>query len=204
MSVRVKICGLTSLEDALGAMNAGADALGFMFYEGSPRHLTLAQAREILVHLPPFVTRVGVFVNPSAAQVREAIACGLDALQFHGEEPSEFCRQFGRRWLKAFRVRDAASLELCRPYAGMPWLLDSYVPGQRGGTGATFNWEIAAQAARENPQIILAGGLTPDNIAAALKQVRPYAVDASSGVESAPSKKEPEKVCAFIRAAKHA
>lgn len=204
MTVRVKICGITNLEDARIAIACGADALGFMFYEPSPRHLTFAQAAEIIRQLPPFVSHVGVLVNPSAITVHEALQCGINHLQFHGEESLAFCTQFGVPTLKAFRIKDAASLAVCRTYPGLTWLLDSYVPGHRGGTGATFNWELARLARELNPYILLAGGLTPENIATAVTQVCPYGVDVSSGVESAPGKKDPAKMRAFIQAAKSA
>lgn len=202
MSVRVKICGITSVADARAALEAGADALGFVFYEASPRHVTLETAREIIAALPPFAARVGVFVNPAEDLVRQALACGLDTLQFHGEEPPEFCGRFGIRAIKGFRLQDDVALLTCMDYKGFPWLLDSFVPGQPGGTGAVFNWELAVKAKKSNPTIILAGGLTPANVAEAVRKVRPYAVDVSSGVESAPGKKDLAKLRAFIAAAK--
>jgi len=204
MSVRVKICGLTNAIDAQAAVAAGADALGFMFYEPSPRHLRIDQALSVIQTLPPLVVRVGVFVNPSADYVREAIACGLDVLQFHGEESLQFCRSFGLRAIKAFRIRDAASLSSCTAYSSMAWLLDGYVPGIPGGTGAKFNWDLAVTARQTNPNVILAGGLTPENVAEAVRRVQPIAVDVSSGVESAPGKKDADKIRAFIQAAKKA
>ena len=205
MSVRVKICGITNTEDALTAVNAGADALGFMFYEPSPRCVTRAQASAVLRTLPPFVARVGVFMNPSEEEVRRVVAeCGIDTLQFHGEEAPEFCRRFGLRVIKAFRVRDAESLRATHAYPTEAWLLDSFVAGQSGGTGERFDWDLAADATRRSRQVILAGGLTPENAAAAVLKVRPYALDVSSGVESVPGKKDPAKVRAFIAAAKNA
>lgn len=205
MSVRVKICGITRLEDALAAVEAGADALGFMFYEPSPRHIGFGAAGEIARQLPPFVARVGVLVNPTEEWVRRAIeGGGLDTLQFHGEESPEFCARFALKQIKAFRIRNENSLLACHRYPGRAWLLDSYVPGQLGGTGATFNWELAAKAKESNRHIILAGGLTPENVAAAVRQVRPYGVDVSSGVESRPGQKDAERMRAFVRAAKKA
>jgi phosphoribosylanthranilate isomerase len=204
MSLRIKICGITRHPDALAAVEAGADALGFMFYEASSRAVTPEQAGAILRELPPLVARVGVFVNPSAAAVRDAIHAGINALQFHGEEPLDFCLSFRLPVLKAFRIRDEASLQDCRPYAGVAWLLDSHVPGQRGGTGASFNWDLAVQARTMNPWIILAGGLTPDNVVQAVRQVQPWGVDVSSGVESALGKKDPARIRAFIAAARSA
>ncbi|MEY2410575.1 MAG: phosphoribosylanthranilate isomerase [Verrucomicrobiota bacterium] len=203
MSVRVKICGITRAEDARAAIDAGADALGFMLWRSSPRFVTLAAAASILRELPPFVARVGVFVNPSEAEVRSAIeTCGIDTLQFHGEEPPEFCRQFGLKVVKAFRVRDADSLKPMANYEGQAWLLDSHVKGQPGGTGTVFNWELAATAVKEGGCIILAGGLAPENAADAVRRVHPYALDVSSGVESVPGKKDAVRMRAFIAAAK--
>jgi phosphoribosylanthranilate isomerase len=205
MSVRVKICGITRAEDALAAVDAGADALGFMFVEASPRCVTPEQAAGILRELPPFVARVGVFVNPSADRVRAAIAeTGIDTLQFHGEETPAFCRQFGPRVIKAFRVRDAESLKPLADFRSETWLLDSFVAGKHGGTGAVFNWDLAAQAVKQGGRVILAGGLTPENVADAVRQVRPYALDVSSGVELSPGRKDAAKVRAFIAAAKSA
>lgn len=205
MTVRVKICGLTRADDALAAVAAGADALGFMFFAGSPRCVRHEQAATIISALPPFVARVGVFVNPSEAEVRFAIeACGIDTLQFHGEESPEFCRRFGLPVLKAFRVQDESSLKPLAQFTTETWLLDSFVPGQHGGTGAAFNWELAAEAVRRGGRVILAGGLTPENAAEAVRRVRPYALDVSSGVESAPGRKDAAKVRAFIAATKQA
>ncbi|MBI3879496.1 MAG: phosphoribosylanthranilate isomerase [Verrucomicrobia bacterium] len=205
MSVRVKICGLTSVHDALDAAAAGADALGLMFFEGSPRFLTLAAAKEIARELPPFVLRVGVFVNPSEDDVTRAIAeCQLNLLQFHGEEPPEFCTQFGVMSMKAFRIRDAASLRALADYSTDAFLLDAFAPDARGGTGATFNWDLAVEAKALGKPIFLAGGLTPENVAAAVAKVQPFGVDVSSSVESAPGVKDAAKVRAFIAAAKGA
>lgn len=203
MNVKVKICGITSPADALAAVEAGADALGFMFYAPSPRCVTLAGAAEIIAELPPLVAKVGVFVNPTEEEVRRAmIECGIDTLQFHGEEAPEFCRRFGLKVIKAFRVRDTASIEEAKHYPTEAWLLDSYVAGQLGGTGARFNWELATDAARTHRSVLLAGGLTPENAAEAVRIVRPYGLDVSSGVESAPGKKDAARVRAFIAAAK--
>ena len=203
MSVWVKICGITNVADALAAAEAGADALGFMFYEPSQRNLSLAAAAEIIRELPPFIARTGVFVNPTADFVRAAIATsGIDTLQFHGEEPPEFCAQFGLRVLKAFRVRDRASLRECANYPGCAWLLDSYVAGAHGGTGATFDWDVAIEATQLSRQVILAGGLKLETVADAVRRVQPYGVDVSSGVESVPGKKDHAKIRAFIAAAR--
>jgi len=201
--VRVKICGITNPEDAVTAVDAGADALGFMFYEQSPRLVSFKQAATIIGEVPPLVAKVGVFVNPSDDMVRRAIAeAGIDTLQFHGEEPPDFCRRFGLKIIKAFRVRDADSMAAAHSYATEAWLLDSFVAGQHGGTGAQFNWDLAADAVRKHKRVILAGGLSPANVAEAVRKVRPFGLDVSSGVESTPGKKDPGKVRDFIAAAK--
>ena len=203
MSTRVKICGITSVADGLVATGAGADMIGLMFYDQSPRHITIAQAAEISRALPPFVMRVGVFVNPEEALVTRAIAdCNLSLLQFHGDEPSDFCTQFGLMNVKALRVRDAESLNQLEHFHTDAFLLDAYSKSGLGGTGEKFNWDLAVEARRFNKPIFLAGGLTPENVAAAVAQVRPFAVDVSSGVESSPGKKDAAKVKAFIAAAK--
>jgi phosphoribosylanthranilate isomerase len=205
MSVKVKICGITSLEDASSAADAGADALGFIFHEPSPRFISLEAAASIAQTLPLHIIRVGVFVDARKELVLQAIAgCGLNLLQFHGNESPDYCLQFGLMSMKAFRIRDAASLKVLADYPTDAWLLDSHVADKLGGTGETFNWELARQARLLGRPIFLAGGLTPRNVADAVRQVQPYAVDVSSGVESSPGKKDPEKVRAFIKAAKAA
>ena len=201
MSVKVKICGLTSVADARLATEAGADMIGLMFYDGSPRHIPLATAVDISRALSPFVLRVGVFVNPEEAQVVEAIAaCGLNLLQFHGDETSDFCTQFGLMSVKALRVRDAESLKQLENFNTDAFLLDAYSKSGLGGTGEKFNWDLAVAAQKNGKPIFLAGGLTPENVGDAVKQVRPFAVDVSSGVEFAPGKKDAGKVIAFIQA----
>lgn len=205
METRVKICGITSVADGLLAAGAGADMIGLMFYEQSPRHITLAQAAAISRALPPFVLRVGVFVNPDETLVTSAIReCGLNLLQFHGDESSEFCTQFGVMSLKALRVRDAESLQQLEHLHTDAFLLDAYSQSGLGGTGEKFNWDLAVEAQRFGKPIFLAGGLTPENVAAAVRQVHPFAVDVSSGVESAPGKKDEAKVRAFIAAVRAA
>ena len=205
MSVKVKICGITSEADAQAAAAAGADMIGLMFYECSPRHIPLATAAEISRALPPFVMRVGVFVNPEEKLVRRAIGeCGLGLLQFHGDEPTEFCTQFGVMSLKALRMRDADSLKQLDKYQTDAFLLDAHSPDALGGTGERFNWELAVAARTCGRPIFLAGGLTPENVAAAVRQVRPFAVDVSSGVESAPGVKDAARMRAFIEAARSA
>ena len=203
MPVRVKICGLTNVTDALAAVAAGADALGFMFYAGSPRHVSPGVAAAIIRELPPLIAKVGVFVNPAPDFVRAASATsGLDTLQFHGEEPPAFCAQFGLKVIKAFRIRDRASLQECQNYPDHAWLLDSYVAGAHGGTGAIFDWNIAAEATQLSRRVILAGGLKVETVAEAVRLVRPYAVDVSSGVESSPGRKDGALIRAFIAQAK--
>ncbi len=194
---RVKICGITNLEDARLAVEYGADALGFVFYEGSPRHVFPETVREIISHLPPFVTTVGVFVNASPQEIREVMdLAGLDVVQLHGDEPQEECSLFPRV-IKAFRVRELSDIERLKGYSVSAYLLDAYDPEVPGGTGQTFNWDIAVEAKKYGP-IILAGGLTPENVADAVSRVRPYAVDVSSGVEAQKGKKDPEKMRLFI------
>ena len=203
MSVKVKICGITNQPDALAAAEAGADALGFVFYESSPRSITVEAAADIIRTLPPFLVKVGVFVNASEDLVYRAIAqCGLNLLQFHGDEPPEYCLQFGLMSMKAFRIRDQQSLQALPAYNTDAWLLDAYSPERVGGTGENFNWDLAIEAQELGRLIFLAGGLTPVNVAEAVRRVRPYAVDVSTGVEAAPGRKDHEKVRAFIRAAK--
>jgi phosphoribosylanthranilate isomerase len=203
MSVRVKICGITNLPDAQVAVGAGADALGFNFYEKSPRYVPPATAAEISRSLPPFTLRVGVFVNPAEELVRRAVGeCGLNLLQFHGDEPPEFCTQFGLMSMKAFRVRDAGSLKELPKYQTDAWLLDAYASDTFGGTGEKFNWSLAVEAQKSGRPVFLAGGLTPENVAEAIRQVQPFGVDVSSGVESSPGRKDHGKVRSFIKSAK--
>ena len=205
MKTRVKICGITNLTDAQAAVEAGADALGFNFYEKSPRYVSLKTAAAISKQLPPFVMRVGVFVNaPEDFVLRTIAEGGLTMLQFHGDEPPEFCTQFGLMSMKAFRIRDESSLAELPKYATDAYLLDAYSSEARGGTGEKFNWNLAIEAQKFGKPIFLAGGLTPKNIADAVRQVKPFGVDVSSGVESAPGKKDHAKLKAFIEAAKTA
>lgn len=197
--VKIKICGITNLEDALMAVEAGADALGFVFFRGSPRYISPEGAAAVICRLPPFVQTVGLFVNEELATVNSvADRCGLDIVQLHGEETPDFCHAVKRRVIKAFRVKDASTLDDMANYRVAAPLLDAWSPAAHGGTGTTFNWEIAARAAASQP-IILAGGLTPENIAGAIAAVRPYAVDVSSGVESTPGKKDAGLIRSFIR-----
>jgi len=205
MSVKVKICGITNVEDAQAAAAAGADLIGFVFYEKSPRFVTVEQAAAIAETVSPWVVRVGLFVDAPPALVGEAAsACGLQLLQFHGDETPEYCRQFGAMSMKAFRVKDADTIQRLPEFRTDAWLLDAYVPGQLGGTGHSFNWDLAVEAVKLGKPVFLAGGLTTENVGEAVRKVRPYGVDVSSGVESAPGKKDHAKVKAFIEAAKGA
>jgi phosphoribosylanthranilate isomerase len=203
METRVKICGITSVTDGQAAVEAGADAIGFIFYEKSPRYVALETAAEISKSLPPFVMRVGVFVNAPEEFVTRAIAdCGLTMLQFHGDETPEFCTQFGLMSMKAFRMHGPETLEELPKYETDAYLLDAYSSTTLGGSGEKFNWDLAVEAQKCGKPIFLAGGLTPGNVADAIRKVRPFGVDVSSGVERTPGKKDHEKVKAFIAAAR--
>jgi phosphoribosylanthranilate isomerase len=200
--VRIKICGITNLEDALLAADLGADALGFIFYPKSPRYVAPEAAKEIIAHLPSFVTSVGVFVDEEMAAVSElAEQVGLDWIQVHGQESPGYCRSLGRRAIKGFRIKDASSLMELEPFQGavQAFLLDNYKKGQVGGTGETFDWRLAREA-KKHGQIILAGGLTSENVAQAIQVAQPQAVDSASGTETLPGKKDPEKLKAFFKA----
>jgi phosphoribosylanthranilate isomerase len=182
---RVKICGITRTEDMRAAVTAGADALGFVFYAKSPRAVTLAQAKMIVAQTPAFVTTVGLFVNPTRAEVEAILAdVTLDMLQFHGDESAEFCQSFGRPFIKAVRMKEGVDLRLLREEfsAARGLLVDAYVPGRPGGTGECFDWRVLPPSMRG--ELILAGGLNPQNVVAAVEQVRPWAVDVSGGVEA--------------------
>jgi phosphoribosylanthranilate isomerase len=202
--MRVKICGITNLTDALLAADLGADALGFIFFPKSPRYVAPEAAREIIAQLPPFVVSVGVFVDEEAAVMRELAAwVGLDWLQLHGHESPDYCRNLGRRVIKGFRIKDESSLKNLEPFHGavQALLLDTYRKGQVGGTGESFDWRLARKA-KKYGRIILAGGLTPENVAQAIKAARPDAVDTASGTETAPGKKDSEKLRAFFNTVK--
>lgn len=200
--VRVKICGITNVGDALLAAELGAQALGFVFYPQSPRYVTPEQARGIIRQLPPLVGTVGVFVDEEPATVREiASLAGLDWIQLHGKESPEYCRALGRRVIKGFPVKGEEIFSELGEYQGavQAFLLDAYKPGTPGGTGETFDWELARRAKTFGP-IILAGGLTPENVGQAIRVAQPAAVDVASGVEASPGKKDPEKLKAFFLA----
>jgi len=200
--VKVKICGITTLDDALMAVAAGADALGFVFYEKSPRCINPLTAAKLIAKLPSFIQTVGLFVNEEIEQINwTADYCGLDVVQLHGDEAPEDCLEVKRRVIKAFRIQNIVSIDPLKKYQVSGYLLDAWCPDCYGGTGKTFNWEVAA-AARQYGRIILAGGLSPDNVEEAIRVVQPYAVDVSSGVESAPGRKDGSKVKDFIKRAK--
>lgn len=194
----IKICGITNKEDALFAAKLGVNALGFIFAP-SPRKVTPFQAREIIDSLPPLINKVGVFLNQSREEVAQiALQCGLDTIQLHGDETPEYCNYFGAKVIKSFRVKDKNSLIDVGLYKVSAFLLDTYVSGQPGGTGKTFNWELAELAQKSGP-IIIAGGLTPDNVNEAIGQVRPYGVDIGSGVELSPGKKDLNKLVKLVK-----
>jgi phosphoribosylanthranilate isomerase len=200
MRTRVKICGLTRAADVHAAAAAGADAIGLVFYPPSPRAVTPEQARMVIAGLPPFITVVGLFVDAERGHVAQVLeAMRIDLLQFHGDESPEACAGHGRPWIKAVRMREGVDLHGLRArYAGASaLLLDAYRPGVPGGTGSAFDWRrIPADLAGE---VILAGGLDPDNVAQAVRRVRPYAVDVSGGVERAKGIKDPTRIAAFMR-----
>ncbi len=201
---RVKICGITNLEDARHAADCGADALGFVFFSGSPRFVKPETALDIISGLPPLLTTVGLFVNESPERIRDIAAfCGLDSVQLHGDEAPHQCSYPPRRVIKALRLHDGLSDDALSAYRVAALLLDAYMPDKFGGTGQRCDWQRAAVIAARR-RVILAGGLTPDNVAEAVTSVRPYGVDVSSGVEKQPGKKDPEKVARFIRTAKEA
>lgn len=203
--VRVKICGITNLEDAKAAIEFGADALGFVFYKGSPRFVTVQQARSIISKLPPFVTTVGVFVDEAPEIINSLIIdAGIDIIQLHGDERPEGCN-FTRRCFKAIRIKSIDSLEPLKTFTGIvsAFLLDAYAADALGGTGQKFNWDIAVEA-KQFGRIILAGGLTPDNVREAILHVKPYGIDVSSGVEREKGKKDHQKMKLFIERAKTA
>lgn len=204
MRTRIKICGITRVEDARAAVELGADAIGLVFYAPSPRCVEVEDARAIIAAIPPFVTVVGLFVDPAADHVAAVLrACALNLLQFHGDEAPDFCGTFRLPYIKAARVRaDADLVQYLSPYtAARGWLLDAYHDRLYGGTGASFDWElIPRDLARP---VILSGGLTPENVGAAVRRVRPWAVDVSSGVEAAKGIKDAAKIAAFITGVKN-
>jgi phosphoribosylanthranilate isomerase len=201
-SIKIKVCGITNAEDALAAAEAGADALGFIFYEKSPRYILPSMASRIIADLPPFITPVGVFVNESLATVQSIMdTCGLAMAQLHGDENASYCRELSRPAMKALRLKDRASLLALAEYGGRSavrgFVLDAFSEFAYGGTGQRTDWALAAEVAR-GATVLLAGGLTAENVTEAIRTVRPYGVDVSSGVESAPGKKDHAKVRAFL------
>ncbi|MBF0554147.1 MAG: phosphoribosylanthranilate isomerase [Nitrospirae bacterium] len=201
--IKVKICGITNMRDAVAAVDFGADALGFVFYENSPRHITPETAAGIIEALPPFITTVGVFVDETEKKINKIKgAAGFDVVQLHGNEPPEMAVLWPKV-IKAFRIRDFTDLEPLSKFHVVvtAFLLDAYAEDSFGGTGKLFNWEIAVEA-RQFGKIILSGGLNPDNIEAAVRKVSPYAVDVSSGVEASKGKKDHVRMRQFIERAK--
>ena len=190
--VRVKVCGITNYQDAAMAVQIGVDALGFIFAP-SPRQIMPQKAREIIGAIPPFVKTVGVFVDERPEAIREIMLfCGLDLVQFHGDESPDFCAEFMPRTIKGFRIRNRSDIESVALYKGntRAILLDTYAKGKRGGTGKTFDWNIALTGKAPGIPVILSGGLTPSNIGDAISTVKPYAVDVNSGIEERPGKKD--------------
>ena len=195
---KIKICGITNIDDALFASDLGVDALGFNFYRKSPRFIEPQKAAEIIAQLPPFVVPVGIFVNEREEKVRNVMfTTGIKILQFHGDERPEFCERFATRVIKAFQVSDKESLKHVVHYHVSALLLDSYQEGARGGTGVTFDWHLAV-VAKTFGRVILAGGLTPKNVAEAVKLVQPYGVDVAGGVEKEKGIKDHAKMKKFI------
>ncbi len=200
--VRIKICGITNIEDALLSVDLGANALGFVFYEGSKRYIKPENAQSIISKLPPFVTTVGVFVNQKLEEIKKIKEkAGFDAFQLHGDEPPDFCMKLEGKIIKAIRVKDSIDPRVIESYPTQAILIDNYSTEAYGGTGETFRWEIL-KGFDTSKKIILSGGLTPENVAQAIRIVNPYAVDVSSGVEDSPGKKNPDRLKRFIKAAK--
>lgn len=208
--VKIKICGITCTQDATWAANLGADFIGLNFYKDSPRKVSPQNALEILKEIPPFVSSVGVFVNEDSKNMAKVIKkLNLTLVQLHGEETVEYCQQLkeaipGIKIIKAFRVKDETILEVMRPYLGVAdyFLLDAYVEDVAGGTGATFNWDLAVKAKELGKPVFLAGGLTPDNVQEAMDKVKPFAADVASGIERSPKRKDYDKMKDFIAKAK--
>lgn len=201
--VKVKICGITNLDDAMAAADFGADALGFVFFRNSPRYISPANVKKIIKKLPPFVSAVGVFVNENKKSIEEMVLqTGINIIQLHGDEPPKACN-LSKPTIKAIRVKSLDSLEIISKYRDKvsAFLLDTYTPELFGGTGQIFNWDIAVEA-RQFGKVILAGGLTPENIEKAVRYVHPYAVDVSSGVEAEKGRKDHRKIKLFIAKAK--
>jgi phosphoribosylanthranilate isomerase len=207
LRTRIKVCGITGLDDARSAVAAGADALGFIFVEQSPRHSDPERVREIVRRLPPFVNAVGVFVDADPTHVEEiAHYCRLDLVQLHGSESPDYCRNLSIGVVKAFRVGPGFSASHLVPYVEgvRAFLLDTYHPEMAGGTGKTFDWDLLRGIGAVSRPVILAGGLKPENVVSAIERVRPYAVDVNSGVEWAPGRKDAERIERFVRLVREA
>ncbi len=197
--VKVKVCGMTNLNDVQVAVEAGTDAVGFIFYKKSPRFVNVKTVREIVSELPPFVNAVGVFVNETADQINKiADRCNLDRVQLHGDESPTFCKKIRRRVIKAFRVKDVQSLKRLSDYSVSSFLLDTFSEEQQGGTGKVFDWNLV-HPAKKYGSVILAGGLTPSNVRQAIQRVQPYGVDVCSGVEIQPGIKDHDKMRTFLK-----
>ena len=204
MNLRIKICGITREEDAAAALEAGADALGFVFHPSSPRHVPPARAATIIASLPPLALAVGVFVDAGAAAIGTARRrSGIDVVQLHGEESPEFCRSIPGRTIKAFRIRKPEDVEAARAWTTGAWLFDAHAEGMHGGTGTRFEWSWLEKSGRDRP-VIVAGGLDPDNVVECVRRTRPYALDVSSGVEDAPGIKNADLMRMFVARARRA
>ena len=201
--VRIKICGITNIEDALLSVDLGASALGFVFYKGSKRYIKPDNAQSIISKLPPFVTTVGVFANQELEEIKKIKGkAGFDAFQLHGDESPDFCMELEGKVIKAIRVKDSIDPKVIESYPTQAILIDNYSTEAYGGTGETFGWEIL-KGFDTSKKIVLSGGLTPENVAQAIRIVNPYAVDVSTGVEASPGKKNPDKLKRFIEAARN-
>jgi len=197
--IYIKICGITEVDDAVKIAELGVNALGFIFYLKSRRYISPDKAKEIIKHLPPFINTVGVFVNEKKESVIDVLnRCPIDILQFHGDETPEYCGQFNKRFIKAFRVNKGFSFDVFLKFPASAFLLDSLVTGEYGGTGVVFDWDIAVKA-KKYGKIILSGGLNQENLSSAVAKVNPYGVDISSGVEIEPGKKDIGKVKEIVK-----
>lgn len=203
--IKIKICGITNPEDAISAVELGADALGFIFYPQSRRYVTAERAAIIIKDLPPFTFKIGVFVDQEPEEILKTVnECRLDGIQLHGHESPEFCARFRRRVIKGLRPQRQEEVANIADYRVDAFLLDSYHPDMLGGTGATFDWELAVAAKMFGIPVILSGGLNPENVAEAVRLVKPYGIDVASGVETFQGKKDPEKMRDFIEQARWA
>ncbi|MDD5595039.1 MAG: phosphoribosylanthranilate isomerase [Candidatus Omnitrophica bacterium] len=202
--VKVKICGITNLEDARVSVAAGCDALGFLFYKKSPRYISVQKAKEIIKDIPKNIIKIGVFVNATEKSIKQvAKECGLDILQFHGNESPEFCKKFKHyKIIKVFRIKNKSSLKDVLKYKVFAYLFDTFSKSKLGGTGKKFNWKLVTQLDNLKQTIFLSGGLDEKNVQAAIRAVHPQWVDASSSLEALPGKKDYRRVRKFIAAAK--